>query len=130
MNQYDKYLRLYSNGEFSDIRNQPQRANGYWIPIDVFDSIKQENEKLRQGFLSLQMSFAQSEACIMGLEEKIEKLEQKLAEAVEVIEFYADPYIFDQDQALDDDDCQQDLQSPWRFYSGVRARQFLAKENK
>jgi hypothetical protein len=43
--EYDKYLRLYSNGGFIDIRGNSARANGYWIPVDEFKQLQSELSK-------------------------------------------------------------------------------------
>lgn len=44
--EYNKYLRLYSEGGFVDIRNQPSRANGYWIPLQDFNKIIADKDAL------------------------------------------------------------------------------------
>lgn len=105
-NEFEKYLSLYSDGGFLDIRHQPQRANGYWIPIDVFkkiqteiDSLKKEvnqldemlkasvinanklNEdymKLKQDNILWQESLAMVEALCFQHEEVIERIQKEI----------------------------------------------------
>lgn len=56
-----------------------------------------------------------------------QRLQTLLEEAVKVIEFYADGYIFDE---ADEDTEQLHLGKPWRNTSGKKAREFLGRVKK
>lgn len=85
--EHVKYLRLYSEGGFTDIKNQPWRANGYWIPVEDFEQFV--SRKVHVGMtsvknnriLQLQNTIAQKDAEIEYFRDKLHALEVEKAQS-------------------------------------------------